>query len=154
MKILMVCLGNICRSPIAEGVLKHMTQQACLDWVVDSAGTNSFHVGQAPHKHSQAVCKSNGIDISNQRARRFSKSDLSKYDLIYAMASDVIDDMREIAGRGADFSKVRLFLNESRPGRNEPVPDPWYGNEDGYLPVYNLIVENCRVIMEKYGPEI
>src|SRR5215217_2755406 len=98
MRILIVCLGNICRSPIAEGVLRHMAQQHGLDWTIHSAGTNSYHTGEAPHKYSQAVCNTHGIDISTQRARRFSASDIDKYDLIYAMADDVLDDIRHQAG--------------------------------------------------------
>lgn len=151
MRILVVCLGNICRSPIAEGVLRHMAQQQGLDWTVHSAGTNGYHTGEAPHRHSQAVCKTHGIDISAQRARRFAASDIDKYDLIYAMATDVMDDIRYQSGRKMDTSKVKLFLDESDPGKGASVPDPWYGNEDGYLPVYQLIEKTCAVIIEKYG---
>lgn len=151
MRVLIVCLGNICRSPIAEGVLRFMAEQRGLNWTVHSAGTNSYHTGEAPHRHSQAVCKANGIDISMQRARRFKASDLDNYDLIYAMATDVLADMKQQAGRHADFSNVRLFLDEQAPGQQASVPDPWYGDEDGYLPVYRLIEENCAFIMDKYS---
>jgi len=153
MRILMVCLGNICRSPIAEGVLRHRAQEQGLDWTIHSAGTNDYHTGQPPHRHSQSVCKAHGVDISMQRARRFKASDLDNYDLIYAMATDVLDDIRQQAGRNADLSKVRLFLNEADPGKNASVPDPWYGNEDGYLPVYQLIERTCAFIIEKYGKQ-
>ena len=97
MKILMVCLGNICRSPLAEGVLKHKAAKAGLQWTVESAGTSGYHVGEAPHKLSQKVALLNGIDICNQRARRFVREDMDRYDKIYAMADDVLYEMKRIA---------------------------------------------------------
>lgn len=147
----MVCLGNICRSPIAEGVLRHKIEQRGLDWTVASAGTNSYHTGEAPHRHSQKVCRTNGIDISQQRARTFTPSDLSRYDKIYVFADDVYRDLQRIAGRHADLSRVEYFLNELIPGSNASVPDPWYGDESGYLPVYELIERACEAIMERYS---
>lgn len=153
MKILMVCLGNICRSPLAEGVLKHKIKAAGLDWVVDSAGTNGYHVGEAPHHLSQKVARLNGIEICDQRARRFVKEDLMRYDKIYAMAGDVIVDMQRIAGKAFPDAKVELFMNELHPGKNESVPDPWYGTEPGYHEVYALINETCDAIISKYAPK-
>src|SRR5215218_64992 len=97
MKILMVCLGNICRSPLAEGILRHKAKEAGLQWQVDSAGTNGYHVGEAPHPLSQKVARLNGVDICNQKARQFVKEDLDRYDKIYPMADDVVDDMKRIA---------------------------------------------------------
>ena len=122
MKILMVCLGNICRSPLAEGVLKHKAQQARLQWTVDSAGTNGYHIGEAPHRLSQKVAKLNGIDICEQKARQFVAADFDRYDKIYAMADDVLDDMRHIAGKKFDPAKAILFLNELYPGENRSAP--------------------------------
>lgn len=151
MRILIVCLGNICRSPIAEGVLKHKARQKGLNWVIDSAGTESYHIGSAPHKHSQKVCKTNGVDISTQRAKKFSAADFQRYDKIYAMADDVYDEIGRIGGRQADMSKVDFFLNELSPSSNASVPDPWYGDEDGYLPVYEMIARTCDAIIEKYS---
>ncbi len=145
----MVCLGNICRSPIAEGVLKHKVKIHGLDWVVESAGTNSYHTGEAPHKYSQKVCLENGIDISHQRARTFTKEDLLQYDKIYAFAADVVSDIKKISGQ-SEISNVDYFLNELHPGKNESVPDPWYGDESGYLPVYQIIERTCNAIIEKY----
>lgn len=150
MKVLMVCLGNICRSPIAEGVLQHLAGEAGLDWQVDSAGTNQYHIGEAPHRFSQKVCLSRGINIAQQRARHFRPEDLHTYDLIYALANDVYADMKQIAGPGADMNNVRLFLSEWKEGCTESVPDPWYGDEDGYLPVYELIEQTCKNIIAKY----
>ena len=151
MKVLMVCLGNICRSPLAEGILEHKAKKAGLDWVVESAGTNGYHVGEAPHKLSQKVAKLNGIDICNQRARQFVKEDFDRYDKIYAMADDVLDDMRRIARDKYDARKADLFLNELYPGEHRSVPDPWYGPEPGYHEVYKLIDEACDKIIEKYS---
>jgi protein-tyrosine phosphatase len=152
MKILMVCLGNICRSPLAEGILKHKAKEAGFRWTVESAGTNGYHVGEAPHQLSQKVAKLNGIDICEQKARRFVKEDFDRYDKIYAMADDVLDDIRRIAKEKWDPAKVDLFLNELHPGKNASVPDPWYGTESGYHEVYKLIDETCEQIISKYAP--
>jgi protein-tyrosine phosphatase len=150
MKILMVCLGNICRSPLAEGILKHKAAAAGLDWVIESAGTDGYHTGEAPHKLSQKVAALNGIDICKQRARQFVPGDLQSYDKLYAMADDVIVDMRRIAGAAWNEAKVDLLLNELNPGSNSSVPDPWYGEEPGYHDVYRMINEACDKIIEKY----
>ena len=147
-KILMVCLGNICRSPLAEGILQHKAKAAGLDWIVESAGTNGYHVGEAPHHLSQKVARLNGVDICNQKARQFVKEDIDRYDKIYAMADDVVNDIRQIAGKKFDAEKVDLFLNELYPGKNMSVPDPWYGTEPGYHEVYKLIDETCTRIIE------
>jgi protein-tyrosine phosphatase len=152
MKILMVCLGNICRSPLAEGILQHKAKAAGLNWVVESAGTNSYHIGEPPHHLSQKVARLNGVDICEQRARRFVKEDFDHYDKIYAMADDVMDDIRRIAKDKYDPAKVDLFLNELYPGEDRSVPDPWYGTEPGYHQVYKLIDETCDQIISKYAP--
>ena len=148
----MVCLGNICRSPLAEGILRHKVQQAGLDWTVESAGTNGYHVGEPPHPLSQKVALLNGVDICAQRARRFVKEDFDRYDKIYAMADDVLDEIRWIAKQKFNPKKVDLFLNELHPGKNDSVPDPWYGPEPGYHEVYKLIDETCGKIISKYAP--
>jgi protein-tyrosine phosphatase len=150
MRVLMVCLGNICRSPIAEGVLRHKAKQQGLHWEIASAGTESYHIGSAPHRFSQKVCKENGVDISMQRAREFSPVDLTRYDKVYAMSDDVYNEIARMSGRRADMSKVDLFMNESMPGSNVSVPDPYYGPEQGFTPVYEMIARNCDAIVEKY----
>jgi protein-tyrosine phosphatase len=149
MKILMVCLGNICRSPIAEGVLKYKSIQAGLQWDIESAGTNSYHIGEAPHHLSQKVSLLHGIDIGTQKARRFTKEDFLQFDKIYAMAEDVISDMKEIAKDYWVDEKVDLLLNELEPGSNKNVPDPWYGPEPGYHEVFELIEKACEKIVSK-----
>ena len=150
MKILMVCLGNICRSPLAEGILKHKVKAAGLNWKIDSAGTNGYHIGEAPHRLSQKVAKLNGIDICDQKARQFSKEDFNRYDKIFALADDVVDEIKWIAKEKYDPNKVDLLLNELYPGENLSVPDPWYGPEPGYHEVYKLIEAACDAIIRKY----
>ena len=148
MRILMVCLGNICRSPIAEGVMKQKIADHELDWQVDSAGTENYHIGSEPHRYSQEICAQYGIDISSQRARQFDVSDFDAYDKIYAMAEDVLEEIRYKATE--DIQNVSLFLNELNSGANESVPDPYYGGQEGYSLVYDLIDRTCDAIIEKY----
>lgn len=150
MKILMVCLGNICRSPLAEGILQDKAFKAGLSWSVESAGTNSYHTGEPPHPLSQKVAKLNGIDISQQRARRFKADDFDIYDKIYALADDVMEEMKKIARNKFDAAKTNLLMNELYPGKNMDVPDPWYGPEPGYHEVYKMIDQVCEKIIEKY----
>ena len=149
-KILMVCLGNICRSPLAEGILENKAIAAGKHWEVESAGTNSYHIGEPPHEFSRKVASLNGLDISKQRARRFKAEDMMEYDLIYAMASDVLEDIKKISGKNFDAGKVKLF-REELPAENMNVPDPWYGEEDGYHTVYKIIDETCEAILNKYN---
>jgi len=144
----MVCLGNICRSPLAEGIMKQKIKEAGLDWTVDSAGTNGFHTGEAPHHLSQKVARLHGIDISRQVARRFKAEDLNRYDRIYAMANDVLSDIKKIAGPAMNKLNTTLFLDELYPGQNSDVPDPWYGDEEGYHEVYELIDKACDAILK------
>lgn len=151
MKILMVCLGNICRSPLAEGILQQKAAQAGLDWQVDSAGTNGYHIGEAPHRLSQKVALQHGIDISGQRSRKFKPEDFSSYDLIYVMAADVATEMMRIAGDNFVPEKVKLLMNEVYPDQNMDVPDPWYGPEKGYHEVYDMIDKACRNIVLTYA---
>jgi protein-tyrosine phosphatase len=150
MKILMVCLGNICRSPLAEGILQDKAVKAGLKWKIDSAGTNGYHTGEPPHQLSIKVAKKNGIDISKQRSRCFIAKDINDFDLIYAMAEDVLDDMKRICRNSFDPKKVSLFLHEQYPGENRDVPDPWSGPEEEYYEVFEIINAACEHIIEKY----
>jgi len=151
MKILMVCLGNICRSPLAEGILQDKAFKAGLNWSIESAGTNSYHTGEAPHPLSQKVAKLNGVDICQQRARRFVAEDIEVYDKIYALAGDVLDDIKRISKKKFDAAKVDLLMNELYPGKDIDVPDPYYGAEPGYHEVYKMIDEVCAFIIQKYS---
>jgi protein-tyrosine phosphatase len=152
MKILMVCLGNICRSPLAEGILQDKISKAGLNWEVDSAGTNGYHVGEAPHRLSQKVARMNGIDISRQVTRQFVKEDFERFDKMYAMAADVVDEIKYISKEKFIAGKVDLLLNEKYSGENRDVPDPWYGTEPGYHAVYDLIDKACEQLIKNYHP--
>jgi protein-tyrosine phosphatase len=149
MKILMVCLGNICRSPLAEGIFTEKLKQNGLNWTVESAGTNGIHEGEAPHHLSQKVARLNGVDISTQRARKFRKEDIEKYDKIYAMARDVLEEIKIIAKDKYNAATVNLFLNAMSTNGNNDVPDPWYGEEDGYHEVYRIIEKGCDAIIKQ-----
>jgi protein-tyrosine phosphatase len=135
---------------MAEGILIQKVKVAGLSWIVESAGTNRYHIDEAPHPLSQKVTKMNGIDISKQKARRFTPDDFDNYDLIYPLANDVLSEIRIIASNKFDESKVMLLMNELLPGKNIDVPDPWYGPEPGYHVVFNMLEEVCERIINKY----
>jgi protein-tyrosine phosphatase len=149
----MVCLGNICRSPLAEAILKQKAYAAGLSWTIQSAGTNGYHVGDAPHPLSQKIAKLKGIDISHQRARNFMAEDFQMYDKIYVMAREVIRDMRRLTKNNFDGAKIELLMNEAFPGENLDVPDPYYGHEMGYHQAYEMIEKACTAIIKKYAPD-
>ena len=151
MTILMVCLGNICRSPLAEGILLKKITAAGLDWKVDSAGTNGYHINESPHYLSQRVAKKKGIDISKQLCRRFVPADFDRFDKIYAMAADVVEEMKQISGNKFNPEKVELILNVVHPGENRGVPDPWYGPEAGYYEVFDLLENACEALIKNYN---
>jgi protein-tyrosine phosphatase len=151
MKILMVCLGNICRSPLAEGIMQDKIRKAGLDWQVDSAGTGNYHIGEAPHHLSQKVAKLNGVDICSQCARQFVKEDMQRFDKIYVMDGDNYNEVKRISGNAFDPSKVDFLLNAATPGMNRGVPDPWYGKEDGYHKVYKMLEEACEAVIQHYA---
>jgi len=145
-KVLMVCLGNICRSPLAEGILKSKVDSNTV--FVDSSGTAGYHVGNPPDKRSVAVAKKHGIDISTQKCRQFSKNDFEKFDLIYAMDESNFINILSLANTKKDEKKVRLLLDELDLGFNE-VPDPYYGGVDGFEEVYQMINSACEAIVKK-----
>lgn len=143
----MVCLGNICRSPLAEGILKDKVKKAGLDWQVDSAGTNGYQPGCPPHHFSQKVAKQYGIDISNQKCRHFTGRDIENFDRIFVMDKENYNDVKEIAGEKWDAAKVDFLLNQIYTGQNKNVPDPWFGGEDGFHNVYKMIDKACDAIV-------
>jgi protein-tyrosine phosphatase len=151
MKFLMVCLGNICRSPLAEGILQHKAQLAGFNWRVESAGTGSWHIGEPPHPLSQKVAATNGIDISGQRCRQFQKEDIVYFDFIYVMDENNYDDVRALSRELWDETKVNLLMNELYPGENRSVPDPYLGTETDYHKVFDLINKACDKVIEKYS---
>lgn len=149
MKILMVCLGNICRSPLAEGIMKEKIKKHHLNWQVESAGTSGAHAGELPDHRSIKIAKENHIDITDQRSRKFRSYDFETFDLIYVMDSHNYQDVIRLAQSEAEKSKVILIMNELNPGKNIAVPDPYYG-EFGFENVYNMLDEACEKIVEKY----
>lgn len=150
MRILMVCLGNICRSPLAEGILRAQLEAAGLDWTVDSAGTLDYHVGSPPHPDSQKAAKHNGIDIGGQRARQLQLEDADRFDIIFALAHDVRQGIERILGDRYDPAQVRLLMNELNPGLNENVPDPYYGTEEDFHRVYSLLDRACAAFIRNH----
>lgn len=149
MKILMVCLGNICRSPLAEGILKSKLKTN--DVTVDSAGTGAYHVGEQPDKRSIAIAAEHNIDISNQRARKFTLKDFKEFDYIYAMDNSNYKNIIALARNDDDKKKVKLILNEVFPKENLDVPDPYYGGEYGFKNVFKMLDEACDKIVVKYN---
>lgn len=147
MKILMVCLGNICRSPLADGLLKAKVEKEGLDVFIDSAGTAGYHVGEAPDSRMRATARSFGVSIDDLQARQFTVQDFEDFDLIYAMDSSNYNNMIKLAKSEEDKAKVKLILNESHPGMNLAVPDPYYGGDRGFTDVYELLDEATDVIM-------
>lgn len=140
MKVLMVCLGNICRSPLAHGVLQQKITEQELGWQVDSAGTGAYHAGELPDPRSIEVARVHGIDITSQRARQFVVKDFDNYDSIIAMDASNYRHITDMARNGADEAKVSMLLNYSYPDENRQVPDPYYGG--GFDKVF-LMVEQA-----------
>lgn len=147
MKILMVCLGNICRSPLAEGILRQQAKNNGLNWKIDSAGTSAYHTGEPPHRLSQKVARLHGIDISGQKCRQFTRADMQSYDMIYVMDEDNYKDVKKMAGTYWQPEKVQLLLGVHNDPELINVPDPWYGTEEGYHRVYEMIDKACHEII-------
>ncbi|HSU28248.1 MAG TPA: low molecular weight protein-tyrosine-phosphatase [Chitinophagaceae bacterium] len=150
MKILMVCLGNICRSPLAEGILQDKVKKRGLQWIVDSAGTERYHIGEPPHPLSQKVASQHGIDISHQRARRFKAADIDQFDIVFALAKDVLEEIKHLSASRFNAHKVKLLMEELYPGEERDVPDPWYGPEPGYQDAYEIIERACEAVIQNY----
>ena len=142
MKILMVCLGNICRSPLAHGIMENLVKEKKLDWQVDSAGTGDWHIGKAPDHRSIAIADKYGIDISTQVCRQFNKKDFKEYDRIYVMDETNLNDVIHLASNQKDKEKIHLLLDQ------EVVPDPYWDDEQ-FDPVFKLIKEGCERIIER-----
>jgi len=147
MKLLMVCLGNICRSPLAEGIMAHKAALAGLDHEVDSAGMISYHAGDPPDARSIAVARKHGIDISGQRARKFMPGDYDAFDLIFSMDHDVHADILAHARTDAHRKKVHLLLAFAGYPEDRFVPDPYYGDRTQFEDVYRLIDDACGKII-------
>lgn len=137
MKILMVCLGNICRSPIAHGIMESKIKKLNLNWTVDSAGTSGWHVGEQPDKRAIATCKAKGLNIVHQKSRKITKGDIEYYDVIFAMDANNYNDILRLCQSDEQKAKVKLMTDYLYPGRNTPIPDPYY--DDRFEEVYTLI---------------
>lgn len=146
-KILMVCLGNICRSPLAEGILASKLPKN--KFKVDSAGTGSWHIGRKPDERSIVTAKKNKIDISHQKGRQFAIRDFDTFDYIYVMDISNYNDVVFLAKTPEQISKVQLILNELFPGENVDVPDPYYGLPNGFDNVYKMLDQACDLIAKK-----
>lgn len=145
-KVLMVCLGNICRSPLAEGILQSKLPK---NYIVDSAGTANYHVGTAPDKRSVVTAKKFGVDISQQKCRQISTSDFEEFDHIFVMDTSNYKNVMAIAPNEEAKQKVKVILNELHPDKNLEVPDPYYGDMQGFEHVYKILDEVCEVIATK-----
>ena len=139
----MVCLGNICRSPLAHGIMEHLAKEKGLDWEVDSAGTGNWHVGEGPDRRSVRTAREHGIDISNQICRLFRASDFDYYDKIFVMDRNNLSDILAMARNEVDAAKVSLLLG------NKIVPDPYYDDKQ-FEPVFRMIEEGCKEIIKPY----
>lgn len=145
--ILMVCLGNICRSPLAEGILK--SKLPADSFFIDSAGTSNYHIGKSPDKRSIAIAAHYGIDINLQKARQFTSKDFERFDYIYAMDNTNYRNILELARTNSHKNKVKLILNESFPEENLEVPDPYYDSDSGFDNVYKMLNIACNILSKK-----
>lgn len=146
-KVLMVCLGNICRSPLAKGILDSLVDQNQVD--VDSAGTGDYHIGDLPDERSIEVAKKNGLDITDQRGRQFTADDFKQFDYILAMDNYNYEDIIALASTEEDKKKVKLILNYAIPDENLDVPDPYFGGQSGFNDVYDMLTKACRSFIDK-----
>ncbi len=144
----MVCLGNICRSPLAEGILQDKIRERNLDWVVDSAGTSSWHEGDPPDPRSIEIAKLRGLDISGQHSRPLDRDDLADFDLILAMDTSNRDNILRLAATAEEGMKVKLILNYVYPGEDRSVPDPYWDN-DGFAKVFDMLDEAIEKMLDQ-----
>ena len=143
----MVCLGNICRSPLAEGILKNKSTH--LDIQVDSAGTAGYHVGNKPDARAIEIAQKYNIDLNNQRARQFSRKDFDEFDIIYAMDKNNYANLISLADNNEERNKIKMILNELNHDSFQSVPDPYYGGQEGFEKVYKLLDKACEKIVSK-----
>jgi protein-tyrosine phosphatase len=147
MKILMVCLGNICRSPLAEGIMQHKITAEGFDWTVDSAGTGAWHVGEQADPRSRATARQHGLNIDHQRARKFTARDFEQFDLIFAMDQSNYQNIRRLSDNARHLKKVHLILDFAH-GQVADVPDP-YWDDNGFEHVYTLLDGACEAVLHK-----
>lgn len=151
LRILFVCAGNICRSPLAEGVFRHLVDEAGRgpEFRIDSAGTGGWHQGEKPDRRSIATAAGHGVDISGQRARRIETADFDRFDLILAMDQDNLKNLRKAAPADA-LGRLHLF-NALALGRNIDIPDPYYGGHEDFEAVYTMLLAGCSALLPRLG---
>ena len=144
----MVCLGNICRSPMAEGILKKKIAERGIKATVDSAGTGAWHAGEPPDRRAILTSKKFGVDISGLVARQFSQNDFEDFDFIFVMDHSNLDDVRTLARTKQESEKVKLLLDMDQPGSHRDVPDPWYGGQEGFTEVFKMLDKACEALVK------
>jgi protein-tyrosine phosphatase len=147
-RILVVCLGNICRSPLAEGILLHLVKEKKLNVTIDSAGTSDYHIDECPDRRTIANAKKNGIDLSPLRARQFKQSDFDEFDKIFVMDRSNMANVLRLARHNHDKAKVELLLNVLHPGQDLEVPDPYFGGEQGFEDVFQMVYKACEKLLD------
>lgn len=152
MRILLVCLGNICRSPMAEGVLRHLAQERGLFVAADSAGTGNYHVGEAPDRRAQAAMRRQGLDIGDLRARQFVVEDYERFDLLLAMDADNLRNMRRLAPTPTHARKAQLIMDHAPHHALREVPDPYFGGDEGFDEVHDMLKEACNNLLDGIAP--
>lgn len=145
----MVCLGNICRSPLAEGIMKQKAAENGLEWTVDSAGTGAWHAGELPDRRSIATARKKGVDISDQRARQFQIADFERFDKIFVMDTQNLSDVLRLATSEAHRAKVELMLDQIHPGLRRSVPDPYY-DDNGFEEVFDMLDQACSAFVSRH----
>jgi protein-tyrosine phosphatase len=153
MKILTVCLGNICRSPMAEGILRHLAQERGIDITTDSAGTGDYHVGEEPDRRAIAAMERYGIDIGDLRARQFTAADFERFDRILAMDASNLANMLKLAPNAELAAKARLVMDHAPQHPEREVPDPYFGGDEGFDHVYRMLVKACEAILDELENE-
>jgi len=151
MRVLFVCLGNICRSPLGEGVLRHLAQERGLAMEVDSCGTGAWHAGETPDRRSVAVARGRGVDISRQRARQIVATDLEEFDHVFAMDRSNLADIQGLA-TPASTARIALLLEENASEGTLDVPDPYYGGPGGFDHVLALVWDACEAFLDRVDP--
>lgn len=146
-KVLMVCLGNICRSPMAEGLLRDKVDLEKV--TVDSAGTGDYHIGNPPDERMIATAKNHNVDITNLQARQFTSEDFDRFDHIFVMDISNYQNVIKLARSAEDKEKVELILNRIKPGQDQEVPDPYRGGDEGFEHVYDLLNQSTDAIVKE-----